>query len=569
MSATAMLVGTPTDAGGRPDAATSRWRARRSRRRSPPTSRSSSILTVDRGAAPRRTCGSAGSAPISRRCSPARTPAGSRSRSTGPSSTGRSSTRTSRGTASARWCSSRSRRRPPRRRWRRPPRPARSWRDGRRRGTSVRWLPFSRATRGPSPIDPEDPEPGDRRRPEPVPGRSVDRRHAGRARNDPVPEPGDRRRPEPVPGRSSTAGTQGEPGTIPYLSQGIGVDQSQFQGEASTAGTVATPAAHDEAGTASSLATPGIHDEATAVAAASARRSPGNDEATLTARGVDPAIATAMTSHGEAATASRPRPSPVSTTRRRPRRAASARPSPAPTRRPSRPAGSRRRRCTTRDARHPRHRVRAGRRRLRLEPRAAVRRLGHGRRDRRPRRREPADRRRRVRGPAAHDARLAPSSAEGRCVAAALRALAPSSRTPIPAVTGGDRSGAAWTRRHREERSMTRVITIVAVLVVAAIAAASARRQWPAASADRRFTSDGALETDRRRTPSDLTGTGCAATRSTRSTSSAEPSPVVAPPHQAPGIQRAAGASGARLPRRAMRRAVASAVHERERRHRQ
>ena len=46
------------------------------------------------------------------------------------------------------------------------------------------------------------PEPGDRRRPEPVPGRSVDRRHAGRARDDPVPEPGDRRRPEPVPGRS-------------------------------------------------------------------------------------------------------------------------------------------------------------------------------------------------------------------------------------------------------------------------------------------------------------------------------------------------------------------------------
>jgi hypothetical protein len=70
-------------------------------------------------------------------------------------------------------------------------------------------------------------------------------------------------------GEASTAGTPAEPGTIPYLSQGIGVDQSQFQGEASTAGT------------------PAVHDEAT-----------------LIARGVDPAIATAMASHGEAATAS-------------------------------------------------------------------------------------------------------------------------------------------------------------------------------------------------------------------------------------------------------------------------
>jgi len=31
-------------------------------------------------------------------------------------------------------------------------------------------------------------------------------------------------------GEASTAASQGEPGTIPYLSQGIGVDQSQFQG---------------------------------------------------------------------------------------------------------------------------------------------------------------------------------------------------------------------------------------------------------------------------------------------------------------------------------------------------
>jgi hypothetical protein len=105
-------------------------------------------------------------------------------------------------------------------------------------------------------------------------------------------------------GEASTAATQAEPGTIPYLSQGIGVDQSQFQGEASTAGTVATPAAHDEAGTASSLATPAIHDEATAVERGVGQTVPGNDEATLAARGVDPAIATAMASHGEAATAS-------------------------------------------------------------------------------------------------------------------------------------------------------------------------------------------------------------------------------------------------------------------------
>ncbi len=105
-------------------------------------------------------------------------------------------------------------------------------------------------------------------------------------------------------GEASTAATQGEPGTIPYLSQGIGVDQSQFQGEASTAGTAATPAAHDEAGTASSLATPAIHDEATAVQRGVGQTVPGNDEATLAARGVDPAIATAMASHGEAATAS-------------------------------------------------------------------------------------------------------------------------------------------------------------------------------------------------------------------------------------------------------------------------
>ena len=106
-------------------------------------------------------------------------------------------------------------------------------------------------------------------------------------------------------GDASTAGTQAEPGTIPYLSQGIGVDQSQFQGDASNAGTVATPA-HDEASTASALAAasgPAV-DEATPAQRGIGQTVPGNDEATLMARGVDPAIATAMASHGEAATAS-------------------------------------------------------------------------------------------------------------------------------------------------------------------------------------------------------------------------------------------------------------------------
>jgi hypothetical protein len=84
-------------------------------------------------------------------------------------------------------------------------------------------------------------------------------------------------------GSTSVAAVQpGDPGTIPYLSHGIGVDQSQFQGEV----------------------TPAIHDEATAVQRGVGQTVPGNDEATLTARGVDPAIVTAMASHGEAATAS-------------------------------------------------------------------------------------------------------------------------------------------------------------------------------------------------------------------------------------------------------------------------
>jgi hypothetical protein len=62
--------------------------------------------------------------------------------------------------------------------------------------------------------------------------------------------------------------------------------------------------AHDEALTASTLAAPGIHDEATAAARGVGQVVPGADEAGLTARGLDPAIATAIGAHDEALTAS-------------------------------------------------------------------------------------------------------------------------------------------------------------------------------------------------------------------------------------------------------------------------
>jgi hypothetical protein len=102
---------------------------------------------------------------------------------------------------------------------------------------------------------------------------------------------------------AQTAAQPAEAGTIPYLSQGMGVDQSQFQGEAPTAGNVATPAAHDEASTASELAAPAaIHDEAGAAARGVGQTIPGADEAGLTARGLDPAIATAIGAHDEATT---------------------------------------------------------------------------------------------------------------------------------------------------------------------------------------------------------------------------------------------------------------------------
>jgi hypothetical protein len=78
-------------------------------------------------------------------------------------------------------------------------------------------------------------------------------------------------------------------------------------GEATTAsglGTSATAApGHAEAATAGILAaSPAIHDEAGATARGVGQTIPGNDEATLMARGVDPAIATAIGS-GDATTA--------------------------------------------------------------------------------------------------------------------------------------------------------------------------------------------------------------------------------------------------------------------------
>ena len=63
-------------------------------------------------------------------------------------------------------------------------------------------------------------------------------------------------------------------------------------------------AARDEASTASTLATPAIHDESTLAARGVGQIVPGSDEAGLTARGLDPAIETAIQAHGEAATAS-------------------------------------------------------------------------------------------------------------------------------------------------------------------------------------------------------------------------------------------------------------------------
>ena len=102
LSATAML--TPTDAGGRPDAATVTMAREEIEDALASDEPLELVLTVDRGAG----------SPQDVRVGWQRTDletvlagteaGGSRSRSTALSSTERSSTRTSRGTASARWC---------------------------------------------------------------------------------------------------------------------------------------------------------------------------------------------------------------------------------------------------------------------------------------------------------------------------------------------------------------------------------------------------------------------------------------------------------------------------------
>ena len=90
-------------------------------------------------------------------------------------------------------------------------------------------------------------------------------------------------------------------------SGGAGAAVVPGHGEASTASgleAAATPVpGHDEAGTAGVLAaSTAIHDEAGAAARGIGHTIPGNDEATLIARGIDPAIATAIGS-GDATTA--------------------------------------------------------------------------------------------------------------------------------------------------------------------------------------------------------------------------------------------------------------------------
>jgi hypothetical protein len=89
-------------------------------------------------------------------------------------------------------------------------------------------------------------------------------------------------------GEPTAAAQPGDPGTIPYLSHGIGVDESLFQGKASPSGDLATPA---------------IHDEATPAQRGVGQTVPGADEASLTARGVEAPAASALGT-GDATTAS-------------------------------------------------------------------------------------------------------------------------------------------------------------------------------------------------------------------------------------------------------------------------
>ena len=106
---------------------------------------------------------------------------------------------------------------------------------------------------------------------------------------------------------ASGGGTTGAAMDASGGSGGAGAAIVPGHGEASTAsalGTSVTAApGHAEAATAGILAaSAAIHDEAGATARGVGQTIPGNDEATLVARGVDPAIATAIGS-GDATTA--------------------------------------------------------------------------------------------------------------------------------------------------------------------------------------------------------------------------------------------------------------------------
>ena len=102
-------------------------------------------------------------------------------------------------------------------------------------------------------------------------------------------------------------GGGGNIGSVMDVSGGAGAAVVPGHDEASTASTLGasgvTIPGHDEAGTAGALAaSAATHDEVGSTARGVGQTVPGNDEATLMARGVDPAIATAIGS-GDATTA--------------------------------------------------------------------------------------------------------------------------------------------------------------------------------------------------------------------------------------------------------------------------
>ena len=230
----------------------------------PPTRRSSSFSRSGQTRARPRTCASPGNVPTSRPCSPAPTPAGSRSRSTGLSSRARSSSRTSRehGIREMVRCSP-SRRRPRRQPWPSRPPPASSWRE---RAAAVQRPPWS--LRGTAGDDRSRPGGSIRRRPRSR--RGVDGRvlAASAAIHDEA-TPAARGVDQIVPGADEAT----------LASRGIGTEPAVSPG-------------HGEASTASSLASiAGIHDEATPAARGVGQTVPGADEATLAARGIEAPVA--------------------------------------------------------------------------------------------------------------------------------------------------------------------------------------------------------------------------------------------------------------------------------------